>query len=521
MTLTYTFLVVTATVVTSVLTALLMNARFHGRAFARAAITLPYAVPEVAAVLVWTWMLSQQFGVLNVFARWVLPVSENLPWLTNTRMAMVSFLLLTLWKIFPFYSLVVLTAFQTLQAELYEAARIDGAGALACFRHITLPGIAPTLGLMTLLATIFSFRRFTVIYLLTGGGPADATKTLVVSVYETPSSSSICRTAARSAWPVSASPSPSPPPTSPPSAAWASARSEVAGRDVGAGRGPGPLRRRRPPIRLATRLALYLTVAGVCGAVLFPVYWMVLTSLRQTRDTITYPPDLLPRNVRLSAYGELLQTVPIATWLGNTVVISIGVMLLCLVLSVLGAYALSHFRWRGRSAFGFLLLVTQMLPEALLVIPIFVIFRRAGLIDTQPGLILADAAFVVPVGVWILKSYMDTIPREVREAALIDGCGPMGTLWRITLPLSVPALITVGVIAFFDGWNEYLFASTFITSSDLRPASVGLASFIGELATPVELVFAATALFTTPPVVFYFLMQRYFVSGLTSGAIKA
>ena len=184
MTLTYTFLVVTATVVTSVLTALLMNARFRGRAFARAAITLPYAVPEVAAVLVWTWMLSQQFGVLNVFARWVLPVSENLPWLTNTRMAMLSILLLTLWKIFPFYSLVVLTAFQTLQAELYEAARIDGAGALACFRHITIPGIAPTLGLMTLLATIFSFRRFTVIYLLTGGGPADATKTLVVSVYD-------------------------------------------------------------------------------------------------------------------------------------------------------------------------------------------------------------------------------------------------------------------------------------------------------------------------------------------------
>ncbi len=472
-------------------------------------------------MLVWTWMLSQQFGVLNVFARWVLPVSENLPWLTNTRMAMVSVLLLTLWKIFPFYSLVVLTAFQTLQAELYEAARIDGAGALACFRHITIPGIAPTLGLMTLLATIFSFRRFTVIYLLTGGGPGRRDEDpRGERVRATPSSSSICRTAARSGSPVSASPSPSPPPTSPPSAAWATARSEDGRARRRRGAWSGPLRRRRPPIRLATRLALYLTVAGVCAAVLFPVYWMVLTSLRQTRDTITYPPDLLPRNVRLSAYGELLQTVPIATWLGNTVVISIGVMLLCLVLSVLGAYALSHFRWRGRSAFGFLLLVTQMLPEALLVIPIFVIFRRAGLIDTQPGLILADAAFVVPVGVWILKSYMDTIPREVREAALIDGCGPMGTLWRITLPLSVPALITVGVIAFFDGWNEYLFASTFITSSDLRPASVGLASFIGELATPVELVFAATALFTTPPVVFYFLMQRYFVSGLTSGAIK-
>jgi multiple sugar transport system permease protein len=183
-TLLYTALVVAATVVTSVGTALLMNARFHGRAAARAAITLPYAFPEVAAVLVWTWMLSQQFGVFNRFARWVLPVHENLPWLTDPRMAMLSVILLSLWKIFPFYSLVVLTAFQTLQAELYEAARIDGAGALACFRHITLPGIAPTLGLMTLLATIFSFRRFTVIYLLTGGGPASATKTLVIGVYE-------------------------------------------------------------------------------------------------------------------------------------------------------------------------------------------------------------------------------------------------------------------------------------------------------------------------------------------------
>ena len=229
------------------------------------------------------------------------------------------------------------------------------------------------------------------------------------------------------------------------------------------------------PLRRVSRLSLYLTVAGVSAAVLFPIYWMLITALRPTRDTITYPPDILPRQLRWTAFRELFDTVPIASWIGNTVVISTGVMVLCVVLSILGAYALSHFRWRGRNAFGFLLLVTQMLPEALLVIPIFVIFRRAGLIDTRPGLILADAAFIVPVGVWILKSFMDTIPREVREAALIDGCGAMGVLWRITLPLSLPALVTVGVIAFFDGWNEYLFASTFVTSSELRPAAVGLA----------------------------------------------
>lgn len=268
------------------------------------------------------------------------------------------------------------------------------------------------------------------------------------------------------------------------------------------------------------RLFLYATVGLVCAMVFFPAYWMIVTSLRPTRDTISYPPGLLPGTVRWSAYRELFETIPIATWLSNTALVSAGVTLVCLVLSILGAYALSHFEWRGRTIFGFTLLTTQMLPEALLVIPIFIIFRRAALLDTLPGLVLADAAFIVPVGIWILKSFMDTIPREIREAALIDGCGPMAALWRITLPLSVPALITVCVIAFFDGWNEYLFASTFITSADRRVAAVGLASFIGELATPVELVFAATVIFTVPPIVFYFLMQRYFVSGLTSGAIK-
>jgi multiple sugar transport system permease protein len=261
-------------------------------------------------------------------------------------------------------------------------------------------------------------------------------------------------------------------------------------------------------------------VALVCAAVLFPAYWMLVTSVRPTRDTISYPPALWPREIRWGAYVELFGTIPIATWLTNTFLVSAGVTLVCLVLSIAGGYALSHFAWRGRSVFGFALLTTQMLPEALLIIPIFVVFRRAGLIDSLPGLVLADAAFVVPVGVWILKSFMDTIPREIREAALIDGCGPIEALWRITLPLSVPALITVSVIAFFDGWNEYLFASTFITTAELRPASVGLASFIGELATPIELVFAATALFTIVPVAFYFLLQRYFVSGLTRGAIK-
>lgn len=184
-TIWYTFLVVTTVMSTALLTALLMNNSFRGRFLARGAITLPWAFPEVAAVLIWGWMFSQQFGVLNVFARWLLPIPNNLPWLTDPNLAMFSLILMTLWKIFPFYSLILMTALQAVEQELYEAARIDGAGALQALRHVTLPGIAPTLGIMTLLITIWSLRRFTSIYLLTGGGPAAATETLVIRVYNT------------------------------------------------------------------------------------------------------------------------------------------------------------------------------------------------------------------------------------------------------------------------------------------------------------------------------------------------
>lgn len=272
--------------------------------------------------------------------------------------------------------------------------------------------------------------------------------------------------------------------------------------------------------RRLQRYALYAGVLLVCALVLFPVYWMLVTSIRPTRFSISYPPALWPEEFRWTAYLELFRTIPVATWLRNTFSVSLGTTIVCLTLSIIGGYALSRFRWRGRGLFGFALLSTQMLPEALLVIPIFIIFRQIGLIDTLTGLVVADAAFVVPVGVWILKGFFDTIPQEVCEAALVDGCTPLGVLWRIILPLSLPALVAVSVVAFFEGWNEYLFASTFITSSELRVASIGLASFIGELATPVELVLACATVFTIAPVVFYIAMQRHIVSGLTGGAVK-
>ncbi len=272
--------------------------------------------------------------------------------------------------------------------------------------------------------------------------------------------------------------------------------------------------------RIVQRAILYLTVAAVTLVVFFPSYWLLVIAIQPTRFTLNYPPKLWPQSIRLSSLVELFETMPIGAWLTNSTWVAAGTTVVCLVFSILGAYALSSFRWHGRTVFSFGLLGTQMLPDALLVIPIFIIFRQLFLLDTLQGLVLVDAAFAIPVTIWILKGFFDSIPTEIEDAALIDGCSRMGVLWRVILPLSAPALVAVAVVGFFDGWNEYLFASSFITTQSRWVTSVGLASFIGELATPIELVMAGALSFTIPPIIFYLVMQKYIVSGLTSGAVK-
>ena len=195
-------------------------------------------------------------------------------------------------------------------------------------------------------------------------------------------------------------------------------------------------------------------------------------------------------------------------------------MLVCTALSVLGAYALSSLRWKGRSAFGLFLLVTQMLPEILIIIPLYVLYSRLNLLDNLGTLAAIDAAFALPICIWILKGVFDTVPREVLDAAVVDGCTEMRVLWDIVLPVSLPGLVAVAVVSFFSAWNEYLFAVIMIQSTDFQPASVGIPNLKATGTTPVEQYMAAGLAFSILPVIFYLVMQRYIVSGLTAGAVK-
>ncbi|MEI9906740.1 MAG: carbohydrate ABC transporter permease [Actinomycetota bacterium] len=264
----------------------------------------------------------------------------------------------------------------------------------------------------------------------------------------------------------------------------------------------------------------YIFIAIVCMLVIFPLYWMVVTAIQPPDITLTYPPVLYPKSPNLHGFNQLFGDKPMGRWLLNSGFVAALTTLITTTFSILGAYALSWFKWRGKFVFGIMLLFTQMLPEALIVIPIYKIYFQFHLLNNLPALSLIHAAFVIPVGVWILRPAFESIPKEVSEAAQIDGCDYLALLRKIIIPLCSPAILAVGVVAFFASWGDFLLAVTMISKQDLYPASVGLASTMSQLDTPIQELLSGALIYGLPPVILYMFIQKYIISGLTAGAIK-
>lgn len=274
--------------------------------------------------------------------------------------------------------------------------------------------------------------------------------------------------------------------------------------------------KRNLSIGIRSLLALGLVVlAG------FPVFWMINTAM--TPSTVLYSggQQLIPDFTRsLDAFQVLVSGSRFLSWMGNSAVVASGTTLLSLGLASLAAYALSRFKFVGKGVMSFGFFATQMLPEALLVVPLYSLFMTLGLLNGLFGLVLVNTAFAMPVAVFLLKSAMDAIPYEIEESARVDGCRQFTILQVMFLPLIAPSLAAAAVVTFFDGWNEYLFATTFVQDKSSWVASTGLASFIGEFTTPLDTVFSAAIVFTIPAAVFFLVMQRKIVSGLTAGSVK-
>jgi multiple sugar transport system permease protein len=258
----------------------------------------------------------------------------------------------------------------------------------------------------------------------------------------------------------------------------------------------------------------------VCFVVLFPVYWMALNAIQPGAYALTWPPALIPRGFEWGNFARLFDEKPIGEWLLLSTYVAAIVVVVTLIVVIPAAYAMSRLRWRGRYLLGLFLLFTQIMPGAMIVAPQLTLFRTFGWTDNLTMLALLHAAVVVPLCTWILKSSFDAIPRELVEAGLVDGCNHVQTLFWVVLPLTRPGLVAVSVVAFFYSWNEYLFSSALITRSDNYTASLGLATLITQLDTPLFVLMAAGVVFSVLPTLFYLAIQRHILRGLTAGAVK-
>ena len=228
-----------------------------------------------------------------------------------------------------------------------------------------------------------------------------------------------------------------------------------------------------------------------------------------------------PHQWSFANFVSVVRDQPFATWLWNSAVVAVGTTVLGVFLACTAGYAFSRFRFPGRRAWLMSFLVSQMFPGTLMLIPLYIIIVQwLGLGSTRTGLVLAYTTTAIPFCVWMLKGYFDTIPRELEEAALMDGASPARIFWQIVLPLSKPAVAVTALFSFMTGWNEFILAATFMDKEALYTAPVGLRFFVGGFSQQWGYFAAGSVIVSIPVVVLFLFVQKYLVSGLTAGAVK-
>jgi len=264
----------------------------------------------------------------------------------------------------------------------------------------------------------------------------------------------------------------------------------------------------------------YVVLAGACAMVLTPVLWMVSTSLKERTELFSDPPLLWPESPSLTAFRSVFTDYPFADYITNSLVVVLTATAISLVFSTLAGYGLSRFHFSGRGAFLGFLLLSQMFPSVMLVIPYFKIMKTAGLLDSRLGLIVTYISFTIPFCTWMMYGYFRSIPRDLDEAASIDGCGPARTFITVILPLALPGMVATAVYAFITGWNEYLFALILTNSETQKTLPVGIGQLIGQYKVEWNELMAASIYSTIPLMLFFLFLQRYLISSLTAGAVK-
>lgn len=251
-----------------------------------------------------------------------------------------------------------------------------------------------------------------------------------------------------------------------------------------------------------------------------PIYWLLVTSITPDDKVYQYPPSLFPDTVTFSHYITVITDPQILGWLGNTVFVAGVTAILSLAVCMYMGYSISKFRYRGRQALLYFVLSSQMIPSALLLVTLYTLFSSLGLVNSYFALIVSFTTFTLPLCVWMLKGFFDTLPDDLIEAAAIDGASRWRTFHAVILPLAAPGLVAAGLFAFMRGWNDFIFALTLTGPArrTLPPALVG--RYMGQSSTDWPELMAASFLVALPVAVAFILLQRFLVGGITGGAVK-
>ncbi|TDQ52110.1 carbohydrate ABC transporter permease [Actinorugispora endophytica] len=297
-----------------------------------------------------------------------------------------------------------------------------------------------------------------------------------------------------------------------------------------------PAARRTDPLlrarRIAGRTGLYAAGLAVFAFSVFPVYWMIATAFKPGGELFAREPTLLPRNPTLDNFdqvvnGNVIPGVDFWQFLVNSLTVTLGSVAVGAVLALLAAIAVARFRFRLRTTLIVTLMVVQMVPVEALIISIFINFRQiqegtgVELLGTLTGLVLAYSAVSLPITIMMLRGFVAAVPKELEEAAAIDGAGHWTVFWRILMPLVAPGLVAASIFAFITAWNEFIIALTFLgRSSETYTLPLTLSYYFGRYGTDWGSIMAASSLLTVPVMIFFLFVQRRMVSGLTMGAVK-
>lgn len=266
----------------------------------------------------------------------------------------------------------------------------------------------------------------------------------------------------------------------------------------------------------------YLAIGILAVVALFPFYWMLRTAFTPRGDAFSLHPTVWPGRVTGDNFVRVIAspTVPFAVYFKNSLIVSVATTVLVVIAGSWGAYALARMEFRGKNAFGVALLIIQMFPPVVLIIPLFVVMAALHLVDTYFGLVLALTTLNLPFVTWLLRGYFLSLPKELEDAARIDGCGRFGVLFRVALPLAAPGVAAVATLAMVNSWNEFLFAFVLINNDARKVLATGLAAY-GQSNNDYTALFAMATLTTVPIVALFMLFERYLVGGLAAGSVKA